>query len=46
MECMLTPIDMGGKDKYSVKGRIIIDTYGWNRYVRRSILSVRTTKQI
>jgi hypothetical protein len=22
---------MGDKDKYSIKGRIVIDTYGWNR---------------
>ncbi|KAH7406384.1 P-loop containing nucleoside triphosphate hydrolase protein [Phaeosphaeria sp. MPI-PUGE-AT-0046c] len=22
----------GGKDKYNVKGRIVIDTYGWNRF--------------
>ena len=23
---------MGHKEKYSVKGRIVIDTYGWNRF--------------
>lgn len=22
----------GSKDKYSIKGRIVIDTYGWNRF--------------
>jgi hypothetical protein len=24
--------NMGSKDKYSIKGRIVIDTYGWNRF--------------
>ena len=23
---------MGSKDQYNVKGRIVIDTYGWNRF--------------
>lgn len=22
----------GGKDKYTIKGRIVVDTYGWNRF--------------
>ncbi|KAF2404108.1 P-loop containing nucleoside triphosphate hydrolase protein [Trichodelitschia bisporula] len=22
----------GGKDKYNIKGRVVIDTYGWNRF--------------
>lgn len=25
--------NMGAKEKYTVKGRIVIDTYGWNRFV-------------
>jgi len=24
--------NMGGKDKFTVKGRVVIDTYGWNRF--------------
>ncbi|KAF2768952.1 P-loop containing nucleoside triphosphate hydrolase protein [Teratosphaeria nubilosa] len=24
--------NMGGKDKYTIKGRVVLDTYGWNRF--------------
>ncbi|KAL6706966.1 hypothetical protein ACN47E_004916 [Coniothyrium glycines] len=35
----------GSKDKYNVKGRIVIDTYGWNRFNRNQSIFVAPFSQ-
>ncbi|KAH9828061.1 ATPase family associated with various cellular activities (AAA) [Teratosphaeria destructans] len=34
------PNSMGGKDKYIIKGRVVLDTYGWNRFNPNRSISV------